>query len=138
MHSVLCVSLEGITCLAVHSNMRSPCAQYLYLMSRARSPSAAKHLDASRLTGLFVCVCSELPVHYSRLESIRKIISALGHSLIPVGNAFVIVLLIMSVYAIIGVTVFRQSQPDAFSTWSRFYFSFASVNNSLSTNPPAW
>lgn len=85
---------------------------------------------------LCACVCSELPVHNSRLESIRKIISALGQSLIPVGNAFVIVLLIMAVYAIIGVTIFRESQPDAFSTWSRFSSSFASVNSSLSTNLP--
>ena len=56
---------------------------------------------------------------FGRLESIRKIISALGKSLIPVGNAFVIVLLIKSVYAIVGVNLFRESNPAAFGTWSR-------------------
>jgi hypothetical protein len=56
---------------------------------------------------------------FGRLESIRKIISALGKSLIPVGNAFIIVLLIMSVYAIVGVNLFREANSAAFGTWSR-------------------
>ena len=56
---------------------------------------------------------------FGRLESIRKIISALGKSLIPVGNAFIIVLLIMSVYAIVGVNLFREANSAAFGSWSR-------------------
>ena len=56
---------------------------------------------------------------FGRLESIRKIISALGKSLIPVGNAFIIVLLIMSVYAIVGVNLFREANTAAFGSWSR-------------------
>ena len=34
---------------------------------------------------------------FGRLQSIRKIIQAIGHSILPVGNAFIIVVLIMAV-----------------------------------------
>ena len=64
---------------------------------------------------------------FGRLENIRKIISALGSSLIPVGNAFVIVLLIAAVYAILGVNVFRSTQPDGFGTWSKGLYTMFSV-----------
>ena len=46
---------------------------------------------------------------HGRLNEIRKIIHALGESLFPVSNAFVIVLLIMCVYAILGVQLFKVS-----------------------------
>jgi hypothetical protein len=45
---------------------------------------------------------------FSRLPELKRIISALSHSLIPMLNAFLIVLVVMAIYSIIGVTYFRD------------------------------
>jgi len=63
---------------------------------------------------------------FGRLESIRKIVSALGSSLIPVVNAFVIVFLIAAVYAIVGVNIF-QSSHAGFGTWSKALYTMFTV-----------
>jgi len=65
---------------------------------------------------------------FGRLNEIRKIISAIGQSLFPVANAFVIVLLIMCVYAILGVQLFHSQQKDAFGNFGRgLYTMFAAT-----------
>jgi hypothetical protein len=45
---------------------------------------------------------------FTHLPQLRKITSALSHSIIPMLNAFLIVLIVMAIYAIIGVTYFRD------------------------------
>jgi hypothetical protein len=45
---------------------------------------------------------------FSRLPELKRIISALSHSLIPMLNAFLIVLVVMAIYSIIGVTYFQD------------------------------
>jgi len=73
----------------------------------------------------------------ARLNEIRKIIHALGESLFPVCNAFVIVLLIMCVYAILGVQLFQVSllRPCG-RLFARFTSALASPPPSVSL-PPA-
>ena len=56
---------------------------------------------------------------FGRLKEIRKIIHAIGVSLIPVTNAFIIVLLIMCVYAILGVQLFQDLNRGAFGTFTK-------------------
>ena len=65
---------------------------------------------------------------FKRLNEIRKIISALGQSIFPVANAFVILFLIMSVYAIMGVQLFQSQQKDAFGSFGlSLYTMFAAT-----------
>lgn len=65
---------------------------------------------------------------FKRLNEIRKIISALGQSIFPVANAFVILFLIMSVYAIMGVQLFQEQQKDAFGSFVKsLYTMFAAT-----------
>ena len=49
---------------------------------------------------------------FGRLKSIRSIINALTASLIPVCNAFFIMLVVLLLYAIIGVSFYGVSEPD--------------------------
>jgi hypothetical protein len=49
---------------------------------------------------------------FARLPQLKKIISALSHSIVPMLNAFLIVLVVMAIYSIIGVTYFKD-QVDA-------------------------
>jgi hypothetical protein len=42
---------------------------------------------------------------FSKLRSLRMLINALAASLVPVGNALVILVLILVIYAILGVQV---------------------------------
>jgi len=63
---------------------------------------------------------------FGRLGEIRKIIYAIGKSLFPVANAFVVVLLIMCVYAILGVQLFRDKNGHAFGNFAKaLYTMFA-------------
>ena len=65
---------------------------------------------------------------FRRLNEIRKIIGAVGQSIFPVANAFVIVLLIMCVYAILGVQLFAETQSDAFGNFAKaLYTMFAAT-----------
>ena len=59
---------------------------------------------------------------FRRLKECRKIIESLSQSLVPVANAFVIILLIMSVYAILGVQLFREDADGAFGSFSKAMF----------------
>ena len=51
---------------------------------------------------------------FVRLPELKKIISALTYSIVPMLNAFVIVLIMMALYSIVGVTYFRDESPDDF------------------------
>ena len=64
---------------------------------------------------------------FGRLKNVRKIISAIGRSVGPVCNAFVIVLLIVAIYAIMGVQLFRQWNQEAFGNFGRAMYTMFSV-----------
>jgi len=61
------------------------------------------------------------------LKSLRKIVSAVTVSLIPVINAFAILLLVTCVYAIIGVAYFDESAPFDFLTFDRAFIALFRV-----------
>ena len=73
------------------------------LISLALSTNGANAVRSVRLVRAFRSF--RVMRLFGRLQSIRKIIVAAARSLAPVGNAFFIVLLIMAIYAIIGVQV---------------------------------
>jgi voltage-gated sodium channel len=56
---------------------------------------------------------------FGRLKSIRSIINALTTSIIPVGNAFFIMFIVMMLYAILGCSLFSDIAPDSFSRFDR-------------------
>lgn len=59
---------------------------------------------------------------FRRLNQVRKIVEALSQSVVPVANAFVIILLIMCVYSIIGVQLFHDQAGGAFGSFSKALF----------------
>ena len=64
---------------------------------------------------------------FGRLESLRQIIEALTSSLIPVGNALLIMLLVTSIYAILAVNFFAERSPEFFGNFSKALFSLFQV-----------
>jgi len=64
---------------------------------------------------------------FGRLQSLRQIVSALTASIVPVLNAFLIMLLITSIYAILGVNFFSENFPENFGTFSRALFTMFQV-----------
>jgi len=56
---------------------------------------------------------------FGRLGAIRSIINALSNSLIPVLNAFFIMGIVISLYAIMGVTFYGVESPDSFGNLER-------------------
>lgn len=57
--------------------------------------------------------------HIHTQQSIRSIINALTASLLPVLNTFFILAVMLALYAIIGVTFYADSSPEAFGNLSR-------------------
>ncbi len=45
---------------------------------------------------------------FERLQSLRKIISALTSAILPVANAFVVLAVVTGIYAVVGVSMFRH------------------------------
>ena len=64
---------------------------------------------------------------FGRLESLRQIITALTSSMIPVGNALLIMLLITSIYAILAVNFFSHKSPEFFGSFSKALFTLFQV-----------
>jgi hypothetical protein len=54
---------------------------------------------------------------FKRVESLRKIVEALEGAIPGVSHACVILLLVMSIYAILGVTFFGEAAPEHFGTF---------------------
>jgi hypothetical protein len=54
-----------------------------------------------------------------RVGSIRLIINALIASLGPVMNAFIIMFVVLLLYAIIGVSFYAETAPESFGNLSR-------------------
>jgi voltage-gated sodium channel len=64
---------------------------------------------------------------FGRLQSLRQIISSLTASIFPVLNAFLVMLLVTSIYSILGVNFFSENFPESFGTFSRALFSMFQV-----------
>ena len=59
---------------------------------------------------------------FNKLRSLRTIINAIASSCIPVFHAFLIMLLVCIVYAILGVELFRVQSPEFFGSFSLSYW----------------
>jgi len=64
---------------------------------------------------------------FRRVESLRKVLQALGGSVLPVSNAFLILLLFSMIYAILGVTFFAEDFPVYFGDFSKSLFTIFQV-----------
>ena len=57
-----------------------------------------------------------------RLKSLRLIVSALCQSVVPVANTFFVLIVVTSIYAILGVSLFSARQPEHFGHFSEAFF----------------
>ena len=64
---------------------------------------------------------------FGRLKSLRLILLSLSRSLVPVTSAFLVMLLVVSIYAIIGVGLFGEMYPVTFGTFTASLFSMIQV-----------
>jgi hypothetical protein len=64
---------------------------------------------------------------FGRLKSLRLILLSLSRSLVPVASAFLVMLLVVSIYAIIGVGLFGETYPVTFGTFTASLFSMIQV-----------
>uniref|UniRef100_A0A6U5CI52 PH domain-containing protein n=3 Tax=Hemiselmis andersenii TaxID=464988 RepID=A0A6U5CI52_HEMAN len=64
---------------------------------------------------------------FGRLSSLRQIINALTAAIIPVLNAFFIMLLVTSIYSILAVSFFGELDPRLFGTFFRSLFTMFQV-----------
>ena len=48
------------------------------------------------------------------LAPLNRLVSSIGHCLIPMGMAFLILLLVQLVYSVLGVYLFKDSDPEYF------------------------
>jgi voltage-gated sodium channel len=58
----------------------------------------------------------------NRLASVRLIIKALGSAVVPVSNAFFIMLVATSIWAILGVSLFDKRSPEHFGNFGASFF----------------
>ena len=67
---------------------------------------------------------------FKRLESLRKIIRALEAATVGVMNAFAVLLLVVAIYAILGVQFFGRHEMEYFGTFARAMFTLFQVGGS--------
>ena len=60
---------------------------------------------------------------FRKLKKLRMLINALASSIVPVLNAFAILLLITTVYAVVATDLYRESDPVHFANFSESLFS---------------
>ena len=63
-----------------------------------------------------------------RLVELRMLVNALTASLWPLVNAFVIVVIFVNIYALLGVSFFKDSDPDFFGTFSKAIFTIIQIS----------
>ena len=83
-------------------------------MSRSIITHATAHAHArtcSLSRGLVACRLFRIIRLFGRVKAIRQIINALSASLFPVFNAFVIMFIVMALFAIVGVFTFAEQDP---------------------------
>mmetsp|Transcript_60743 Transcript_60743/g.162379 ORF Transcript_60743/g.162379 Transcript_60743/m.162379 type:complete len:210 (+) Transcript_60743:817-1446(+) len=76
-------------------------------------------LISSRLQ--FLAVPEPNPSSAARFTNLRKLITALTLSILPMFNAFMLFLLISSIYAIMGVSIFGHDYPEDFMVFDRAF-----------------
>jgi len=67
------------------------------------------------------------PLTLAGLSSLRMLINALTASLLPVSNAIFIVMIVVAIYAVLGVSFFRADDPERFRTFSQSVFTMFQV-----------
>ena len=64
---------------------------------------------------------------FTMLKSLTKLLTAVSHALIPVCNAFLILIIIASIYAILGTNFFRHRAPEYFGNFQASLFTMFQV-----------
>ena len=62
-----------------------------------------------------------------KLKSLKRIITALMESILPVMNAFLIAIIVTSIFAVLGVEFFKDRETDSFKTFSRAFYTLFKV-----------
>jgi len=63
----------------------------------------------------------------NKLKAMQRIVSAMACALVPVFNVFILLWMILSIYAIIGTNVFHQAHPDLFCKFSTSAFTMLQI-----------
>eukprot|EP00961_Rhodomonas_salina_P264482 3574578-Rhodomonas_salina.1 len=69
---------------------------------------------------------------FRRFESLRKIVNALTASVIPVTNAVIVLGVVSSIYAIVGVQLFGMDDENNFGTFTQAVYTMFQVPSSTS------
>lgn len=64
---------------------------------------------------------------FSTLKDFQKLITAMSAAILPVCNAFAILLVIAAVYAILGTNLFHADSPEYFATFHTSLFTMFQV-----------
>ena len=67
---------------------------------------------------------------FARLQSLRMLVNAISASIAPVANALAIVMIVIAIYAVLGVSFFMTQDPDNFATFSMAMFTMFQVTDS--------
>jgi voltage-gated sodium channel len=59
---------------------------------------------------------------FKRIASVRLIVTALGAAVVPVSNAFFIMILATTIWAILGVNLFDKRSPEFFGNFGAAFF----------------
>ena len=59
---------------------------------------------------------------FKRLSSVRLILKALASAVLPVSNAFFIMILATTIWAILGVNIFSERSPEFFGNFGAAFF----------------
>lgn len=63
----------------------------------------------------------------NKLKAMQRIVSAMACALVPVFNVFILLWMILSIYAIIGTNVFHQTHPNLFCKFSTSAFTMLQI-----------
>ena len=66
---------------------------------------------------------------FARLASLRMLVNAISASIMPVINALVIVMIVIAIYAVLGVTFFHEIDQENFSVFTIALFTMFQVEN---------
>jgi len=98
------------------------------LMLTSSSSKASDKIKVLRLIKIFRIVRL-----FRRLKSLNRIVSALGSSIIPVLNSFVILLLVTCMYATLGTYLFGRGTPKNNENFTKFSVSLFSMFQVISS-----
>ena len=64
---------------------------------------------------------------FSHFQQLNRIVQAIGGCLIPMINAFCILLVVTTIYAVLGTSLFRERSPEFFLDFSTALFTMIQV-----------